>query len=196
LEKALTKEELTAALKDCTAKLGHLPNLVEFRRLTKISKNQIRKCFGTYTRMLYASGEERLGSGYIVSLPSLFLDWAKVVRGLGRVPTVVDYEMEGSYSIRPLLRRFKTWGQVPAGLLDYARQQGLEGEWKDVLEIIEDYRGDTFRAVYTLKYADVLFMLHAFQKKSKTGRETPRRDIELIKQRLREAERIAKEMMS
>jgi phage-related protein len=65
-----------------------------------------------------------------------------------------------------------------------------------VLEIVEDYRGDTFRAVYTLKYADVVFMLHAFQKKSKTGRETPRRDIELIKQRLREAERIAKEMMA
>jgi phage-related protein len=65
-----------------------------------------------------------------------------------------------------------------------------------VLEVIEDYRGDTFRAVYTLKYADGVFMLHAFQKKSKTGRETPRRDIELIKQRLREAERIAKEMMA
>lgn len=65
-----------------------------------------------------------------------------------------------------------------------------------VLEVIEDYRGDTFRAVYTLKYADVVFLLHAFQKKSKTGRETPRRDIELIKQRLREAERIAKEMMA
>jgi phage-related protein len=65
-----------------------------------------------------------------------------------------------------------------------------------VLEIIEDYRGDTFRAVYTLKYTDVVFMLHAFQKKSKTGHTTPRRDIELIKQRLREAERIAKEMMA
>jgi phage-related protein len=38
-----------------------------------------------------------------------------------------------------------------------------------VLEVIEDYRGDTFRAVYTLKYADVVFMLHAFQKKSKRG---------------------------
>jgi phage-related protein len=58
--------------------------------------------------------------------------------------------------------------------------------WSGGLEIIEDYRGDTFRAVYTLKYADVVFMLHAFQKKSKTGRATPRRDIELIKQRLRE----------
>jgi phage-related protein len=65
-----------------------------------------------------------------------------------------------------------------------------------VLEVIEDYWGDTFRAVYTLKYADVVFMLHAFEKKSKTGRETPRRDIELIKRRLREAERIAKEMMA
>ena len=64
-----------------------------------------------------------------------------------------------------------------------------------MVEIVEDHRGDTFRAVYTLKYADALFMLHAFQKKSKRGRETSRRDIELIKQRLREAERIAKEMM-
>jgi phage-related protein len=56
-----------------------------------------------------------------------------------------------------------------------------------VLEVIRDYRGDTFRAVYTLKHAGTLYVLHAFQKKSKTGRTTPRRDIELIKQRLREA---------
>lgn len=61
-----------------------------------------------------------------------------------------------------------------------------------VVEIIKDYRGDTFRAVYTLRYAGAVYVLHAFQKKSKTGRETPRRDIELIKQRLREAEQIAR----
>jgi phage-related protein len=47
--------------------------------------------------------------------------------------------------------------------------------------------------VYTLRYAGSVYVLHAFQKKSKTGRETPRRDIELIKQRLREAEQIARE---
>jgi phage-related protein len=47
--------------------------------------------------------------------------------------------------------------------------------------------------VYTLRYAGWVYVLHAFQKKSKTGRETPRRDIELIKQRLREAEQIASE---
>ena len=62
-----------------------------------------------------------------------------------------------------------------------------------VLEIVKDHRGDTFRGVYTLRYAGAVYVLHAFQKKSKTGRETARRDMELIKQRLWEAERIAKE---
>lgn len=62
-----------------------------------------------------------------------------------------------------------------------------------IVEIVKDFRGDTFRAVYTLRYAEAVYVLHAFQKKSKTGRETPRRDMELIKQRLREAEQIAKE---
>jgi phage-related protein len=61
-----------------------------------------------------------------------------------------------------------------------------------VLEVVEDFRGNTFRAVYTLKYSDMVYVLHAFQKKSKSGRETPRRDMELIEQRLREAEQIAK----
>ena len=62
-----------------------------------------------------------------------------------------------------------------------------------VLEVVKDFRGDTFRAVYTLRYCRRrVYVLHAFQKKSKTGRETPRRDIELIEKRLREAEKIAK----
>jgi phage-related protein len=61
-----------------------------------------------------------------------------------------------------------------------------------VLEVIKDHRGDTFRGVYTLRYAGTVYVLHAFQKKAKTGRATPRRDMELIKQRLREAEQIAR----
>src|SRR5260370_37876068 len=62
-----------------------------------------------------------------------------------------------------------------------------------ILEVISDFRGDAFRAVYTVRYAGAVYVLHAFQKKSKTGRKTPRRDIELIRERLRAAERIAKE---
>ena len=46
--------------------------------------------------------------------------------------------------------------------------------------------------MYTLRHAGTVYLLHAFQKKSKTGRETPRRHIELIEQRLRGAEKIAK----
>ena len=61
-----------------------------------------------------------------------------------------------------------------------------------VVEIIKDHRGGTFSAVYTMRNRRAVYVLHAFQKKSKTGRETPRRDKELIEQRLREAERIAR----
>ena len=63
-----------------------------------------------------------------------------------------------------------------------------------VVEVIKDYHGDTFRAVYTVRYAGAVYMLHAFQKKSKTGRETPRQDIEMVKRRLREAEQMAREI--
>ena len=63
-----------------------------------------------------------------------------------------------------------------------------------VMEIVKDYRGDTFRGVYTLRYAVAVYVLHAFQKKSKTGRETPSRDMDLIGQRLREAGQMAREM--
>jgi phage-related protein len=56
-----------------------------------------------------------------------------------------------------------------------------------VLEIVEDDDGDTYRAVYTVKLLGAIYVLHAFQKKSKRGRATAKKDIELIKQRLKEA---------
>jgi len=65
-----------------------------------------------------------------------------------------------------------------------------------VLEVVKDFRGDTFRAVYTLRFAGAVFVLHAFQKKSKSGRETPRRDMELTRRRLAEAAGIVRERES
>ena len=59
---------------------------------------------------------------------------------------------------------------------------------RTVLELIEDFDSDTYRAVYTVKFAGVVYVLHAFQKKAKKGIATPRQDIELIKSRLRDAE--------
>ena len=57
-----------------------------------------------------------------------------------------------------------------------------------VLEVVIDEDGDTYRAVYTVKLQHAVYVLHAFQKKSKRGRSTPRRDINLIRERLRVAE--------
>ncbi len=62
-----------------------------------------------------------------------------------------------------------------------------------VVEITKDYRGDTFRAVYTVRFHSAVYVLHAFQKKSKTGRETTKRDMELVRKRLRDAEQISAE---
>ncbi len=56
-----------------------------------------------------------------------------------------------------------------------------------VLEIVDDFDGDTYRAVYTVRFAGVVYVLHAFQKKSKRGMATPKAEIELIEQRLRRA---------
>ena len=57
-----------------------------------------------------------------------------------------------------------------------------------VLEVVEDHDGDTYRAVYTVRFAGVVYVLHAFQKKSKSGIKTPAGEVEKIKRRLREAE--------
>jgi len=56
-----------------------------------------------------------------------------------------------------------------------------------VLELVEDDAGGTYRAVYAVRYATAIYALHVFQKKSKRGSETPQRDINLIKERLKRA---------
>ena len=56
------------------------------------------------------------------------------------------------------------------------------------LEIVADHDGDTYRAVYTVRFADAVYALHAFQKKSKRGIATPKREIERIRGRLRQAQ--------
>ena len=58
-----------------------------------------------------------------------------------------------------------------------------------VLEVIKDFAGDTYRTVYTVKFAGFVYVLHCFRKKSKRGAETPRRDLGLIQSRLGLAER-------
>ncbi len=58
-----------------------------------------------------------------------------------------------------------------------------------VMEIIAPFSGDTWRAIYTVRFQEVVYVLHAFQKKSKSGTSTPKKEIDLIYQRLAAAQR-------
>lgn len=56
-----------------------------------------------------------------------------------------------------------------------------------IVEIVEHWRGNAYRAVYTVRFADSVYVLHCFQKKSKHGIETPKQEMDLIRERLKEA---------
>jgi phage-related protein len=70
--------------------------------------------------------------------------------------------------------------------IDAKPLKGFKGS--GVVEIVADHDGDTYRGVYTLRLEGVVYVLHAFQKKSKTGIKTPKREIEIVRERLKTAE--------
>ena len=75
------------------------------------------------------------------------------------------------------------------GLPELPGRQTLERRGAGhILEIVEDHRGDTYHAVYAVRFADVVYVLHAFQKKSKQGIKTPQADVRLIAERLKRAQ--------
>ena len=98
------------------------------------------------------------------------------------------------------LKAFPAVVQDELGYAIYLAQRGgkhvsskpLKGLGSGVLEVVSDHRGDTFRSVYTVRFADRVFVLHAFQKKSKSGMATPKTDIDLIKQRLKQATEVSR----
>jgi phage-related protein len=81
---------------------------------------------------------------------------------------------------------------VALSLAQFGGKHPSAKPWKGagsvVFEIVEDYRSDAYRAIYTAKFADAVYVLHAFQKKSPSGIRTPRRDVELVVQRLKQAQ--------
>ena len=69
--------------------------------------------------------------------------------------------------------------------IDAKPLKGFKGA--GILEIVENFDGDTYRAVYTVKFEGIVYVLHSFQKKSKHGIATPKQDIDLIEARLKRA---------
>jgi phage-related protein len=101
-------------------------------------------------------------------------------------------------SSRKDVRSFPAPVRAEIGPALYAAQKGetdpaskpLKGfGCRGVLEIVTDHRGDTWRSVYTVRFESAVYVLHAFQEKSKKGIATPKKELDLIRQRLAEAER-------
>src|ERR1700731_3838157 len=107
--------------------------------------------------------------------------------------------------LRPLLwvasskrdfREFPPRVQDDLGFELYLAQTGqhppsaklLKGLGSGTVELIDDFDGDTYRAVYTVRFGDAVYVLHTFKKKSKRGIKTPQGDIDLVKRRLKDAE--------
>ena len=131
----MSKAEIMAAIRKCTKELGHCPSLGELTARARVSRRDVQKLFCNYGMAVRACGMEPK-KGSPTKVEDLFVDWAGVVRKLGKLPTIFDYERESVYSSKPLIGRFKGWRQVPEAMLAYAEREKLESEWTDVMELI------------------------------------------------------------
>jgi phage-related protein len=101
-----------------------------------------------------------------------------------------------------VLKQFPRAVQQHMGFALYQAQMGgkhtdakpLRNAGAGVLEVVSDHHGDTFRLIYTVKLEKAVYVLHAFQKKSKYGITTPKSELELVKQRLTRASEIDREL--
>ena len=103
-----------------------------------------------------------------------------------------------------VLREFPRAVREEIGYAFYLAQGGekhpnakpLKGIGTGVLEVVSDHRGDTYRAVHTVRLVGKIYVLHVFQKKSKKGVATPKAEIDLVRQRLKRAMEIHAERES
>jgi hypothetical protein len=159
----VTKEEIIAAIKECAKNLGRAPSQPELSSVfPAIKMGTIRKYLGTYRQALEESGLAGAGCGYEATIDELFRDWAQIVRKMGKVPTMTEYDRESRYSVRPLSGRFKRWTQVPRGMHEYAQQKKLDVEYADVLNVIRQHYKEEPESAWIFEQRTGPVTSHAF----------------------------------
>jgi hypothetical protein len=133
----VTKENVKAAILACRKKLKHVPNLTELTRETEVTRYDVFRNFRSYVRALKECKLEKIGSGMKVEMKGLFLDWARVVRALRKLPMSYEYQRRGLYSVRPFSKRFGPWPNVAEAMKLYALEHGLADDWQDVMQLID-----------------------------------------------------------
>jgi predicted RNA-binding protein with EMAP domain len=136
LEKNMHKrDEIIAAIKKCAERLGRAPSQAEFRRVSKISWYQVYKHFRGMRQAVRAAGLEPGPRGSALDINALTLDWAGVVRKLGRLPSRAEYSVYGVHHAGTLHARI-VWSQMAHKFVLLVREFHLEREWEDVVKIV------------------------------------------------------------
>ena len=134
----MQKEEVIAAIRECAGKLGRNPTRNEVFRMTKVRTHALQRHFGAFGKALAAAGLEPRGFGHRIDTASLFRDWARAARKVGKLPSVGEYQLEGGYSLRPYMARFKAWNFIPQAFLKHAQANNLGEEWADVVRMVRE----------------------------------------------------------
>lgn len=138
---------------------------------------------GTYAKLPYDPREGFTFVGGMWQLPNILV----AESALRRTRRHADADVaDGDEGLPRQQRSAAAAGDESGGDPRAKALKGFGG--RSVLEVVDDEDGDTCRAVYTVRFAGVIYVLHAFQKISRKGIETPKRDIDVIKARLKIAE--------
>jgi hypothetical protein len=129
------RDEIIAAIKRCAERLGRAPSQAEFRRASKISWYQVYKHFRGMRQAVRAAGLEPGPRGGALDVNALTLDWAGVVRKLGRLPSRAEYCEHGIHHAGTLHARI-VWSQMAHKFVLLVREFHLEREWADVVKIV------------------------------------------------------------
>jgi hypothetical protein len=129
------RDEIIAAIKKCAERLGRAPSQAEFRRASKISWYQVYKHFRGMRQAVRAAGLEPGPRGGALDVNALTLDWAGVVRKLGRLPSRAEYCEHGIHHAGTLHARI-VWSQMAHKFVLLVKEFHLEREWADVVKIV------------------------------------------------------------
>jgi hypothetical protein len=146
VEKNMTKNEVLAEIKKLAKKLRRTPTMGDIRRKAKITEYLIRIHCTNLGNALREADLEPRGGGHRVNMVKLFEDWAQLTRKLGHPPTALEYRRAGKYGMNTLVQRCGSWQRIGERFRSLVKAEKMEREWGDVLQIIEQWKGQTSAA--------------------------------------------------
>lgn len=129
----INKDDILAAIRKCTADLGHVPARSEFLAWSKLSEYQVLNFFSSWNDAVRKAGLQANTSNLKIDDETLLRDWAEIARRLSHIPTRFQYKREGKFSLGVFDRHFGAWSGIPEKFKQFA---GVDSTWSDVLALL------------------------------------------------------------